>query len=142
MPKFNYQAITESGKSTKGSLEADSIDSRQQYFSLPRAYPHQGQRRTRGASALAQKSTSAGLFSTVKAPELILFTKQFKTLIRAGVPMITILQVLEDQTENPKLQENSGDHPPRHPRGGQSVRRFQSAPAGLFTALLQHAARR
>jgi type IV pilus assembly protein PilC len=48
------------------------------------------------------------LFARVRAPELILFTKQFKTLIRAGVPMITILQVLEDQTENPKLRRILG----------------------------------
>ena len=40
----------------------------------------------------------------VKIPELILFTKQLRTLIRAGVPILTLLQVLENQTENIKLK--------------------------------------
>ena len=40
----------------------------------------------------------------VKLPELILFTKQLKTLIHAGVPMLKLLQVLESQSENIKLK--------------------------------------
>ncbi|NNL76368.1 MAG: type II secretion system F family protein, partial [Desulfobacterales bacterium] len=44
----------------------------------------------------------------VKAPELILFTKQFNTLIRAGVPMLSLLKVLEEQTEQPKLRKILG----------------------------------
>ena len=44
------------------------------------------------------------LLSPVKAPELILFTKQFKTMFNAGVSMISMLEILEEQTENPRLQ--------------------------------------
>jgi len=47
-------------------------------------------------------------FSPVKAPELILFTKQFNTLIRAGVPMLSLLKVLEEQTEHPRLRKILG----------------------------------
>ena len=40
----------------------------------------------------------------VKSPELILFTKQFRTMFRAGVPIVKLLEVLESQNENPKLK--------------------------------------
>ncbi|MEJ2170008.1 MAG: type II secretion system F family protein, partial [Desulfobacterales bacterium] len=46
--------------------------------------------------------------SPIKAPELILFTKQFNTLIRAGVPMLSLLKVLEEQTEHPQLRRILG----------------------------------
>jgi type IV pilus assembly protein PilC len=46
--------------------------------------------------------------SPVKAPDLILFTKQFKTMINAGVAMMSMLEILEEQTENPKLKSILG----------------------------------
>ena len=41
----------------------------------------------------------------IKPRDIILFTKQFKTLIQAGVSMIQILQIMEAQTENKRLQK-------------------------------------
>jgi type IV pilus assembly protein PilC len=43
--------------------------------------------------------------TTIKPPELILFTKQFKTLIRAGVPILKVFKVIENQTENIALKD-------------------------------------
>ena len=107
MPKFTYQAITDKGESTSGSLEADSIEAASNLLASRGLIPTRV--REERVTSEAQRGLSLrDLFSRVKAPELILFTKQFKTLIRAGVPMITILQVLEDQTENPKLQRIIG----------------------------------
>jgi type IV pilus assembly protein PilC len=48
------------------------------------------------------------MLTPVLAPDLILFTKQFKTLIRAGVPILKLLQVLENQTDNLKLKNIVG----------------------------------
>lgn len=107
MPKFNYQAITESGETTKGSLEADSVEAANSILASRGLIPTRV-REERPAVTAAQGKSLMDLFAKVRAPELILFTKQFKTLIRAGVPMITILQVLEDQTENPKLRRILG----------------------------------
>jgi len=44
----------------------------------------------------------------IKSPDLILFTKQFRTMIQAGVPILSLLQVLENQTENLKLKKIIG----------------------------------
>ncbi|MBT8364776.1 MAG: type II secretion system F family protein, partial [Deltaproteobacteria bacterium] len=63
----------------------------------------------RAARTGIQLATLFDSLFPVKAPELILFTKQFNTLIRAGVPMLTLLRVLEEQTEHPKLKKVLGN---------------------------------
>jgi type IV pilus assembly protein PilC len=109
MPKFSYKAITETGASTKGEIEADSIESASSLIAARGYIPTQVRPSKAGAPALKLSAASAGFFSRIKTPELILFSKQFKTLIRSGVPMLTILQVLEDQTENKRLKSVLGD---------------------------------
>ncbi|MGE5255108.1 MAG: type II secretion system F family protein [Hyphomicrobiales bacterium] len=107
MPKFSYQAITDTGAATKGEIEADSIESASSLVAARGYIPTQVRPSRAGAPAL-KLSAASGLFSRIKAPELILFSKQFKTLIRSGVPMLTILQVLEDQAENKRLKSVLG----------------------------------
>jgi type IV pilus assembly protein PilC len=50
-----------------------------------------------GLQALSKK------MSTVKMPDLILFTKQFRTMFVAGISISQILTILEAQTISPKL---------------------------------------
>ena len=107
MPKFSYQAITETGATTKGDIDADSVESASGLLAARGLIPTQVVS-ARGAAPAASATGASGLFAAVKTPELILFTKQFKTLIRSGVPMLTILQVLEDQTEHKRLKSILG----------------------------------
>ncbi len=100
MPRFTYQAITETGAVTRGEIDADSIDGASSLLASRGYIPTQVQERR---SVLPSISLSS-ILAPVKTAELILFTKQFKTLIRSGVPMLTIMQVLEDQTENRRLK--------------------------------------
>jgi type IV pilus assembly protein PilC len=103
MPKFSYKAITETGAVAKGEIDADSVESASSLIAARGLIPTQVLEH-KGTSPASGQPGFSGLFSGVKTPELILFTKQFKTLIRSGVPMLTILQVLEEQTENKNLQ--------------------------------------
>jgi type IV pilus assembly protein PilC len=102
MPKFSYRAITETGSSINGHIEADSAAGASSQLAARGLIPTRV--REERATASIRLADVKDLFARVSAAELILFTKQFKTLIRAGVPMLNILQVLEDQTENPKLK--------------------------------------
>ena len=103
MPKFSYKAITETGASIKGEIDADSVERASSLVAAQGYIPTQVRPISGGGPSLKLPSFS-GIFAGVKTPELILFTKQFKTLIRSGTPMLTILQVLEDQTENNTLR--------------------------------------
>ena len=107
MPKFNYRAINESGSTESGAIEAESADKASSMLVAQGFIPTR-LKEERPAVALPKMSDILESFSPVKAPELILFTKQFNTLIRAGVPMMSHLKVLEEQTEHPRLRKILG----------------------------------
>lgn len=103
MPKFSYQAISSSGKTITGTVDADTEDMANNLLTargyIPMKVSMQGAGTTEsGFSKLKDR------FSKVKPQELILLTKQIRTMIRSGIPILSLLQVLEHQTENPKLK--------------------------------------
>ena len=107
MPKFSYRAITETGTTTTGEIEAESADKASSLLASQGYIPTRV-KEERAAGAGFQLGSLLDFLSPVKAPELILFTKQLNTLIRAGVPMLALLKVLEEQTEHPKLRKTLG----------------------------------
>ena len=44
-------------------------------------------------------------FKKVKLGDLVVFSRQFATMINAGLPIVRALYILSEQTENPKLKE-------------------------------------
>lgn len=103
MPQFSYEAINEAGHTVKGILEADGPEAAQNRLSAMGYIPITVRRGADGAGGGFLEGLEAAL-SRVKAQELILFTRQFKTMLGAGLSMLEILRVLEEQTENPKLR--------------------------------------
>ena len=111
MPYYKYQAITASGGSTSGVVEAQSVEAAQDSLASRGLMPTSvsetsGPDGSSGGSGggegiLAQFSLG---MQKIKPQDLILFTKQFKTMLNAGIPVLQSLDVLEAQTENPKLR--------------------------------------
>jgi type IV pilus assembly protein PilC len=101
MPKYSYQVITEDGKTASGVLEADSVEAANTILSSRGYIPTEV--KEDAATGITFKSIQDQL-TPIKIPDIILFTKQFKTMLRTGVAMLNILQILQDQTENPKLK--------------------------------------
>ncbi len=48
-------------------------------------------------------------FGRVKDKDLVIFTKQFSTMIDAGLPLVQALEILSEQTENKTLARTVGD---------------------------------
>lgn len=107
MPKFSYQAITETGATASGEIEAESLESANSILASRGYIPTRVKAEQPALSGL-QLSNIRERFSPIKAPELILFTKQFKTMFDAGVSMMNMLGILEAQTENLKLRRILG----------------------------------
>ena len=103
MPTFTYQAINESGSVVSGEIEADSTDMANNILTARGYLPSQVAVKGQVVSSAFAKNLKERL-TPIKPPELILFTKQFKTLIRAGVPILKIFKVIENQTENLALK--------------------------------------
>lgn len=100
MPTYKYKAINESGLAVSGTIDADTRDSATSTLAARGLIPTLVISRTSDSSQALNIRSILDRFSPVKASELILFTKQFRTMTRAGVPMMDLLQVLETQTEN------------------------------------------
>ncbi|MDI6727257.1 MAG: type II secretion system F family protein, partial [Smithellaceae bacterium] len=104
MPIFFYEAIDEKGATLKGTMEADS----------PAAL--EGMLAARGHISTLVKEKKGGaadffqgggildrlreLTDSFTINDLIIFTKQFRSMLRAGVPILRVFQVLESQTPN------------------------------------------
>src|SRR5690349_17736680 len=105
MSTWAYTAINEQGIESKGELEATDASSARE------------QLRARGlmASALSQtgetamtteKSASAGTFAKkIKPKSLQIFSRQFATMIEAGISVVGALVVLEEQTDDKALAD-------------------------------------
>ena len=107
MPTFSYEAINEIGNPISGEVEADSVEMASEIIASRGLIPS---RVTEGRKVSANGGVESlkERFTKVTPQELILFTKQFRTMIRAGVPMLNLLQVLENQTENSRLKKVLG----------------------------------
>lgn len=102
MPQFNFTAITAHGKTIEGVMEAESIAAAQGQIS------QQGQIPVRVAPLKGTGLKTTGLpalFNKVTSPEIILFTKQLKTMLRTGISILKILSILQEQTKNPALRK-------------------------------------
>ena len=104
MPSFSYQAINEAGETVSGVIEADTVDIAANIIADRGYIPSKVKEQAKSSAGISLSAFNKRL-AVVKAPELILFTRQFRTMLKAGVPMLRLLQVLENQTENQKLKE-------------------------------------
>ncbi len=103
MTFFSYQAINEDGHKVNGILESDSMDAVNTALVSRGLIPlkvYKKKQIDRGTIHNLAKHR----FQRVAAPDLIIFTKQFKTMITAGVPMLPLLRALENQTGNIRLR--------------------------------------
>ncbi len=102
MAKFKYQAITEGGSSVDGVVEADNMEMARDIIAsrglIPSKVTHEGSGELDFVNKIQDR------LSKVKIPDIILFTKQFRTLFNAGISIVNLLEVLEQQSENPKLK--------------------------------------
>lgn len=104
MSFFTYQSIDETGAVFKGVIEADSVAMAESIIFnkgyIPTQITAQG-----AQSNLSLWEWLEGSFGKVEARYLIIFTKQFRSMLHAGVPVLRLLQVLESQTENKVLKK-------------------------------------
>ncbi|MFC1798552.1 type II secretion system F family protein [Thermodesulfobacteriota bacterium] len=107
MPKYTYQAINESGSTVSDVVEAESVEVANSAITA-RGYIPISVTEAGGGGGRFSFETLKEQLTPIKTAELILFTKQLKTMMRAGVSIIKIMQILEDQTENPNLRRIVG----------------------------------
>ena len=96
MPTFNYVARSmRDGKRQSGSMSAENR------MALTKALQAQGlvveQVQSRGASARPRRGPK------VKSHEVLVFTRQLSTIVNAGLPLLQGMDILGEQTEDPRF---------------------------------------
>ena len=110
MPVYAYKGVTSGNRSTRGSIDADSLRSARTKLKAEGIFPtqiHEGAARTPLADALPEIRLPQ--LGRVPDLDLALFTSQLATLIAAGVPLVESLGALTEQIENPRLRQIVGE---------------------------------
>ncbi len=102
MPVFSYEALNENGSNITGAIEADSEAAAGNLLTSRGYVPLRIFTAKTSISFWSRLQESLG---KVEPRDLILYTKQFRSMLHAGVPILRILQVLEAQTENKVLKK-------------------------------------
>jgi type IV pilus assembly protein PilC len=103
MATYRYNAIDETGNYLSGTLDAESMQNASAMLGARGLIPTEiSEDKGGGGESLMNKINA--ITGGVKIRDLILFTKQFRSMLNAGVPIIRVLQVLEAQTENEVLR--------------------------------------
>lgn len=104
MPTFVYEGRTAQGKVVKGDdLEAPSIEAAIAMLRERRIKPIPSRIREKG-SGLQKEIKIPGLGETVKPRDVAVFTRQFATMIDAGLPIVQCLDILGEQSTNKLLR--------------------------------------
>ena len=98
MASFSYVAVNKLGKRVKDNVEASSIETAKNSL------------RAAGYTILEIKELSVlnkdielPFLGNPKAKDMAIFCRQFRSILRAGVPVSNVLAMLGQQTENAKL---------------------------------------
>src|SRR5215212_438488 len=100
MPMFEYTARSQTGQIQKGQLDVQSKDDVGAYLRKNRLIL------VSVREAPKQINLSMNLGSArVKTRDIVIFTRQFATMINAGLPLVQSLTILAAQTENKTLAD-------------------------------------
>jgi len=102
MPKFSWEARSRTGAAQKGVMEAASTAA------------VEAQLKKFGFGSISVKEEGKGLSMELKLPgfakkvetkDLVIFTRQFATMIDSGLPLVQCLDILSSQQENKTFKE-------------------------------------
>ena len=99
MPVFVWEGKTAQGKILKGEMEAASQEAVFARLRSQRIQPIPARVREKG-KGLEKELTIPGFGAKVTAHDVMLFTRQFATMIDAGLPIVQGLDILAQQSEN------------------------------------------
>lgn len=103
MATFAYVGRTKSGGVKKGELVAKSRDEAVDQLRKQSVVVTSLEERA------AKEGFSLKLGSGVSEKDLVVFTRQFGTMINAGLPLIQCLEILSTQSENAALRKSVGE---------------------------------
>ena len=100
MPVYEYNALNKSGKAVKGTIESDSTRGARQKLKAQALFVTDiregSQKKSIGEVDVLQFLQG----TKIKTTEMTVLTRQFATLIGAGLPLVSALQALSEQSDH------------------------------------------
>ena len=97
MAEFVWEAKGRNGEVRKGVMEAESADVVQSRLRGQQLNPTKVKKKP--------KEIHINIGSPVSEKELVIFTRQFATMIDAGLPLVQCLDILSDQGDNKQFNK-------------------------------------
>jgi len=97
MAEFVYEARARSGEVRKGIMEADSVEAVETRLKSQNLSPVKVKKKP--------KEIHINIGSPVSEKELVVFTRQFATMIDAGLPLVQCLEILSAQGDNKQFNK-------------------------------------
>ena len=105
MEAFSYKGISE-GKYVEGNIDAINLDEAS-YLLKEKKIIITNIVKSSKKKASAKKKSGGSLFGKkkVKVEDILIFSKQFATMVKAGLPILQVLAMLRDQLENQGIKD-------------------------------------
>ena len=104
MPVYEYQAINKTGKNVKGTIDADSLRQARSKLREQKVFPtslHEtSSQRVFNPGDIAKYFRS----NSLSQKDLSITTRQMATLVGAGLPLVSALTGLSEQSENETIR--------------------------------------
>ncbi|MCC7460605.1 MAG: type II secretion system F family protein, partial [Proteobacteria bacterium] len=96
MPTFQWEGVGRDGKPQKGVREGASQAAVISWLRQNQIRP----RKVQAKNAAVKKKPGRSFGGGVKEKEIVIFARQFATMIDAGLPIVQCLEILVSQQEN------------------------------------------
>ncbi len=103
MAVFEYKGMTAAGKSVSGIIDAENLRIARQKLRSDGIYPTDVAQEKEQKGALSRDVSLQTLLQRISKQDVAVMTRQLATLLKAGLPLVSCLNAMADQVENPKL---------------------------------------
>ena len=104
MLNFEYKGISQ-GKYVEGEIEALNNAEAAHKLKDQKVIITKLKEARKKKAAVKKEKTSFSFGTGIKAQEILIFCKQFATMLRAGLPVLNTLEMLEGQTTRPPMKK-------------------------------------
>ena len=105
MASFAYEGKTAAGEVRKGRIDAADATAARSKLRDMRITPSSVTESKGGIQINLNLPTPSFLKPSVKLRDLVIFSRQFATMIDSGLPLVQCLEILSSQAENPTLRD-------------------------------------
>jgi type IV pilus assembly protein PilC len=139
MPVYKWQGVSPKGETLKGEMEAPSREAVIIRLRSQRIQPQPARIKEKG-KGLDFEINLPALGAPVKARDVVVFTRQFATMIDAGLPIVQCLQILGQQSDSKPFRKVIGavkDDVESGSTLAEAIRKHNKVFSDLYTSMVQ-----